>query len=51
MLMAIQMMRNGLLSRAWEAWLVRCAALASACAQAEEISQRSEHRSVLLPAL
>ena len=48
MLGAIQVMRNGILSRGWEAWLARCAALASARAQAEDISRVLEHRSALL---
>ena len=44
MLTAIQMMRNRWLSAACEAWRARCAALASARAQAEEIIHLMEHR-------
>jgi len=47
MLKAIQMLRNRLLSAAWEAWRWRCLALASGRAQAEDIIMVLRHRSVL----
>ena len=47
MLKAIQMLRNRLLSAAWEPWRWRCLALAAGHAQAEDIIMVLRHRSLL----